>query len=102
MEYVYAALLLNSTGAEVNEENVEKVMKATGKEPEKAQIKALMASLEGVDIEEAVKKQAAAPAAAPAAPTTEQPAEEKEEEAEEEEEEVSEEEAASGLGSLFD
>ncbi len=100
MEYVYAVLLLNSTGAEVNEENVEKVMKATGKEADKARIKALIASLEGVNIEEAIQKQAAV-ATAPAAPAA--PAEQKaEEEEEEEEEEVSEEEAASGLGSLFD
>ncbi len=103
MEYVYAALLLNSADREINEDNVEEVMEAAGIEADESRIKALVASLEEVDIEEAVKKQAA-----PAQPqtTAEQPSEEEESEEEaeeeEEEEEASEEEAAEGLGSLFE
>jgi large subunit ribosomal protein L12 len=98
MEYIYAAMLLHTTGQEINEGNVTKVLEAAGAEVDDARVKALIAALEDVDIEEAMEKTAvaAAPAAAPAA------AEEKpEEEEEEEEEEEKEEEAAAGLGALF-
>jgi len=98
MEYVYAALLLNATGKEVKEDTVKGVIAATGAKPDDAKIKALVASLEGVNIEEAISKAAvtAAPAAAPA-----QAGEAPKEEKKEEEPEVSEEEAASGLSALF-
>lgn len=100
MEYIYSALLLNSAGKEVNEENVTAVLKAAGTEADPARVKALTASLEGVDIKEAIKNASvAAPAAA--APAAGEAKEEKEEEKEEEEEGVSEEEAAEGLGALF-
>ena len=99
MEYVYAAMLLHTTSQEINEGNVTKILEAAGAEVDEARVKALIAALEDVDIEEAMEKTAvaaAAPAAAPAA------AEEKpEEEEEEEEEEEKEEEAAAGLGALF-
>ena len=100
MEYVYAALLLNATGKEVKEDTVKSVIAATGAKPDDAKIKALVASLEGVNIEEAISKAAvtAAPAA-PAAQAGEAPKAEKKEEAAEPE--VSEEEAASGLSALF-
>ena len=98
-------MLLHSAGKEINEENLKKVLTAAGVKVDDARVKALTASLEGVDIEEAIKSAAAAPvaAAAPAA-EAEKPAEEKKEEKkkkEEEEEQVSEEEAAAGLGALF-
>ena len=104
MEYIYSALLLHSAGKEINEENVKKILKAAGVTVDEARVKALVASLEGVNIEEAIKS-AALPAAAPAQPAA-QPAEEKKEEKKEEEkkekeEEVSEEEAAAGLSALF-
>jgi len=106
MEYVYGALLLHSAGQEVNETNLKKVIKATGAKVDDMRIKALVASLEGVDIDEAIK--ATAPAmAAPAPVTTEAPtapdapAGEKKEKKKPEEEEKAEEEAASGLASLF-
>jgi len=101
MEYVYTAMLLHSAGTEVNAKSVEKVLKAAGVKAEKSRAEALVASLEGVDIEEAMATAAvAAPAAAaPAVASSEEaPAEA---EAEEEEEEVSEEDAVSGLGALF-
>lgn len=104
MEYVYAAMLLHSAGQEISDDNVEKVLKAAGVEADKARIKALTASLSGVDIDDAISKAAiAAPAAAPAAASATAPAEEMKEEKKEEEEEesVSEEEAAAGLGALF-
>jgi len=103
MEYVYSAMLLHSAGKEITEENVTKILTAAGVDVDDARVKALIASLDGVDIEEAIKS-AAVPVAAAAAPAAGgAPAEEKKEEAEEEEEEeVSEEEAAAGLGALFD
>lgn len=100
MEYVYAALLLNAAEKDINEENVTAVLSAAGVEVDDARVKALIASLEDVDIEEAIATAAvAAPAAAAAAP-----AEEEAEEApaeEEDDEEEAEAAAAAGLGALF-
>jgi len=100
MEYIYAAMLLHTTGQEINEGNVTKVLEAAGADVDDARVKALIAALEDVDIEEAMEKTAvaAAPAASAAAPAAE---EKPEEEEEEEEEEEKEEEAAAGLGALF-
>jgi len=108
MEYIYSAMLLHSAGKKVTDENVKKVLTAAGVKADEARIKALTASLEGVDIEEAIKT-AAVPvaAAAPVQPAAsgETPAkgkgEDKKKEKKKEEEEVSEEEAAAGLGALF-
>ncbi len=99
MEYVYAALLLNSAGKEVSEDAVTKVLTAAGIKPDASRVKALIAALDGVDIKEAISK--AAPVAA--APVATAPAGEakKEEKEEEKEETVSEEAAAAGLGALF-
>ncbi len=64
MEYVYAALILNETGEEINEDNVTSVLEAAGVDVEESRVKALVAALEDVDIEEAIDTAAAAPAAA--------------------------------------
>ncbi len=96
MELIYAAILLHKAGKEINEENIKKVLESVGIQKTEAEIKALVAALDGVDIEEAIK-QAVMPTAAPAG-TTEK-AEVKEEPKEEKEEETKE--AAAGLGSLF-
>lgn len=66
MEYVYAALLLHKLQKDVSEENISSVVKASGAEVNGAQVKALVAALADVDIEEAVK---AAPVAVAAAAT---------------------------------
>lgn len=95
MEYVYAALLLNAAEKEINEENVAAILSAAGIDADDARVKALIASLEDVDIEEAIAT--AAVAAAPAAAAEEEEAEEEEEDEEEAEEEA----AAAGLGALF-
>ena len=63
MEYVYAALILNETGEEINEDNVTDVLEAAGVDVEESRVKALVAALEDVDIEEAIETAAAAPAA---------------------------------------
>ncbi len=63
MEYVYAALILNETGAEINENNLTDVLEAAGVDVEESRVKALVAALEDVDIDEAVEQAAAVPAA---------------------------------------
>lgn len=102
MEYIYSAMTLHSAGKEITEDAVAKVLKAAGVAPDESRIKALTASLEGVNIDEAMKTAIAAPvvAAAPAAGGA--PAGEPAKKAEKKEEKaVSEEEAAAGLGALF-
>lgn len=101
MNYVYSALLLHSAGKPVNEENVKKVVEAAGEQPDEAKVKALVAALDGVNIDEVISK-AAMPVAVAAAPTTTPAAEAKKEEGPTEEDlEKKAEEAASGLASLF-
>ncbi|EMA45189.1 50S ribosomal protein P1 [Halococcus saccharolyticus] len=62
MEYVYAALILNETDEEINEDNLTDVLDAAGADVEESRVKALVAALEDVDIEEAVDQAAAVPA----------------------------------------
>lgn len=101
MEYVYAAMLLHKAGKPVDEENVTKVLKAVGINADQARVKALVAALSEVDIDEAIKSSPAfmpaAAAAATPAPAEEKPTEEEKEEEEEEKEEA----ALEGLGALF-
>ncbi len=63
MEYVYAALILNESGEEINEENLTSVLESAGVDVEQSRVKALVAALEDVDIEEAVEEATAVPAA---------------------------------------
>lgn len=104
MEYVYAALVLNATGKEVTEEGVTNVLSAAGATVNEARAKALIAALEGINIDEAISKAAftGAPAvAAPAASVKEEPEEAKVEEDKEKEKEEEEETGMEGLGALF-
>jgi large subunit ribosomal protein L12 len=103
MEYIYSAMLLHSAGQKITEEHVKKVLTAAGVKPDEGRIKALVASLDGVNIDEAIKTAAVPVAAAPAAPTGAKTEEKKEEKKEKEKkkEDVSEEEAAAGLSALF-
>lgn len=72
MEYVYAALLLHKLQKEVNEANISSVVKASGASVNDAQVKALVAALADVNIDEAIKAApVAVAAAAPAAPAGE-------------------------------
>jgi len=93
MEYVYSALLLHSAKQPITEEGVKKLLNSAGVAVDEAKIKALIASLEGVNIDEAIKQ--AVVAAAPVA------AGEKKEEKKPEEEGKKAEEAAAGLSALF-
>jgi large subunit ribosomal protein L12 len=102
MEYVYAALLLHKLKQNITEDSVKNVVQAAGVTPDDVRVKALVAALSEVQIDEALKAApvavataaAAAPAgaAAPAAGGEEAPAKE---------EEKKEEEALEGLSSLF-
>ncbi len=94
MEYVYAALLLHKLGQEVNEDNLKKVISATGADVDESKVKVLVTSLKDVDIDEKLANASVA-AAAPAAAA---PAEAAKEEEKKEEPKA---EAAEGLASLF-
>jgi len=99
MNLVYGALLLHSAGKPINEETMKKLADAAGEKIEEVQIKALVAALEGVNIDNAISKAAMPVATAtPAAPAAEA---EKKEEVDEKEKEKKAEEAAEGLGALF-
>ncbi len=114
MEYVYAALILNESGEEINEENLTNVLDAAGVDVEESRVKALVAALEDVDIDEAVEQAAAVPAGGAAAggaaaeggadeESADEEGGEEEEEAAEDEGDDDEDEDASGegLGELF-
>ncbi len=103
MEYIYGALLLHSAGKKINEADLKKVLEAAGVSVETARVKAVVTSLDGVNIEEAMKTAIAAPAAAaPAAPAGgDAPAKVEKKEEPEEEPGATEEEAMAGLGALF-
>ncbi len=90
MEYIYGALLLHKLGQPVTEEALKKVVNATGIQADEVKVKALIASLQGIDIAAELanaSSMAAAPAVAPAAKE------------EKKEEKVSE--SAAGLSALF-
>ena len=99
MEYMYAAMLLHSTGKEIDETSLGNILNAAGVSPDTVRVKALVAALAEVDIEEALKAPvltaAAAPVAAPAAQEEEEKEQPKEEEKTEEEEDLQ------GLSALF-
>jgi len=104
MEYVYGALLLNAAGKPIDEKSLTGVLTAAGVQPDAARVKALIASLDGVNLAEVLAKAEtfAAPAPAAAAPSEKKEGKgEKKEEEKKEEKGVSEEEAAEGLSALF-
>jgi large subunit ribosomal protein L12 len=100
MKYVYSALLLHSWGQPVTEENVKKVVSAVGGQVEESQVKALVAALSEVNIDEALKS-ASSMMMAPAAPAAAPAESKKKEEKPAEDEKKKEEEALAGLGALF-
>ena len=112
MEYVYAALILNETDEEINEDNITGVLDAAGVDVEESRVKALVAALEDVDIEEAVSEAAAVPAGGAAGGAAAGAADDDDEADEEEEADVpdttedddddeDEEASGEGLGNLF-
>ncbi len=102
MEYVYAAMMLHSTEKKIDEKSVTAVLKAAGTKADSARVKALVTSLDDIDIGEAMSAAIAAPvAAAPAAAGGGGDAAPAAEEAPAEEEEEEEDTSFEGLGSLF-
>jgi large subunit ribosomal protein L12 len=104
MENIYAAMLLHKAGKEINEETVTAVLTAAGLKVDAVQVKALVASLSEVNIDEAIKAAPTMMTAAPVVAAAEQkPAaaapEDKKKKAEEEK--AKEEAALEGLGALF-
>ena len=99
MEYIYAAMLLHKAGGKVDEASVKKVLDAARVKVDETRVKALVAALDGVNIDQAIEKAAAPVAvAAPAAAST---GGEKKKEEKKEEKKVDETAAAAGLGALF-
>ena len=102
MEYVYAAMLLHKAGKEINEKSMSELLTAAGVKADSVRVKALVASLAEVDIDEAIKTAPAMMAAAPAPAAPEAAKKEEKSEEEKEKDESKKEEAAmEGLGSLF-
>jgi len=100
MEYVYAALLLHSAGGKITEDGVKKVLTAAGVKTDEPRVKALVAALSEIKIDDALKATQAMPvAAAPAAAAPAEGKKDKKEGAEDEKKKG--EEALAGLGALF-
>ncbi|MEA1907174.1 MAG: 50S ribosomal protein P1 [Euryarchaeota archaeon] len=109
MEYIYAALILHNAEKDVTEQGISSILDAAGVDVDESRIKALVAALDGVDIESAIAQAAVAPVAATAAPAggaadaapAAEAAPAEEEAAEEENKEEEEEAGMAGLGALF-
>jgi len=108
MEYVHAAILLHKAGKQISEESVTQVLSAAGITADPIRVKALIASLAEVNIDEALKQAttfapaaAAAPSAAPAQGESKPAAAGEEKKKKEEEDKKKEEAAIEGLGALF-
>ena len=101
MEYIYAALLLHRFKKEINEQNIKKIVEATGETPDEVKIKALISALSEVNIDEALKSATFTPTTTQPTSTTTTPETAKEKEKEKPAEEKKEEEALAGLSSLF-
>lgn len=102
MEYIYAAMLIHKAGHKIEESSVKKVLEAAGIKVDEARVKALVAALEGVNIEEAIEKASMPVIQAAPATATESKAEHKADDKKKAAEESKKtEEAAAGLGALF-
>jgi len=102
MEYVYAAMILHKAGKKVDEASMDAVLKAAGVTVDSARIKATVAALSGVDIDDVIKNAVmAVPASAPAGASEGGEAKAEAKAEPEEDKGKTEEEAAAGLGALF-
>ena len=94
-ELTYAALLLHSARKPITEENLKAVIAPSGAQIPDERLKTFVASIETINIEEAISKAVAMPSVV-AAPVAEKKEEKKEEDVEKKAEE-----AAAGLAGLF-
>jgi large subunit ribosomal protein L12 len=99
MESVYAALILHSASKKINESAIEKILDAAGVKADKNQLKALVAGLEGKNLDDIIASAAATPVAVSAAPAAE--VKEDKPKKEKKKEEKKEEEEPTGIGALF-
>ncbi|MFX1562281.1 MAG: 50S ribosomal protein P1 [Promethearchaeota archaeon] len=98
MEYIYSAMLLHKAGKKITAPALTKLLEAAGITPDAGRVKALVATLKDIDIDEAIR---AVPVAAAAAPAATAPTEEKPKEKEKPKEEEEKPEEVTGLGALF-
>ena len=96
MELIYSALLLHSAKQPINEENLTKILQASGVTVDAAKVKATVAALDGVNIDDAISKAAMPVASAPAEAGAAKKEEKKEEDTEKKAEQ-----AVEGLAGLF-
>uniref|UniRef100_A0A7C4BB77 Large ribosomal subunit protein P1 n=1 Tax=Ignisphaera aggregans TaxID=334771 RepID=A0A7C4BB77_9CREN len=110
MEYIYAVLLLHTAKKDISEDSLRRVLEAAGVAVDDVRLKALVAAVKEINIDDVLKSSFAMPVAPVSAPITTattaqqqatQKAEEKKEEEEEKKEGVSEEQLAEGLAALF-
>ena len=94
MEYVYAALLLHKLGKQINEENINKILQASGASIEESKVKSLIVSLKDIDIDKELEN---ATVVGPAVGTSTNLVKEEIVEEKEEKKEA----AAEGLSALF-
>jgi large subunit ribosomal protein L12 len=107
MEYIYAVLLLHSAKKDISESNIKKILEAAGIAVDDVRLKALVAAIKELNIDDILKSSFAMPVASttssvsatPSQPQQVSKPEEKEEE--EKKEGISEEQLAEGLASLF-
>jgi large subunit ribosomal protein L12 len=90
---VYGALMLHKAGQEITEASLKKVVQSAGTNVDEGKIKALVAALEGKNIDELIQQ--AAIVSAPKATTEEKKEDKKEDDSKKAEE------ASAGLSSLF-
>jgi len=98
LEYIYAVWLLHEAKKEINADNIKKVLTSVGIEPNDAMVNAVLASLQGVDLDK-IKEESLS--VAPVQVTPQQVEQKKEEKQEKKVEEKKEEQALEGLSSLF-
>ena len=102
MIYLYSALLLHKAGKEINEANLKRVVESAGAKADDGRVKALVAALHGVNIDEVIKQASMAQVAVQAAPAVQSGEKPKVKEGPSEADKKAEEEKASaGLSSLF-
>lgn len=80
MEYIYATLTLNELGEELNQENITAVLEAAGSDVIESRVKAIVAALEDVDLDDIGTEAGIPPAPTPDAVVDAEPSTPDEEE----------------------
>lgn len=106
MEYIYAVLLLHSAKKDISEGNIRKILEAAGIAVDDIRLKALVAAVKELNIDDVLKSSLAMPVTPTAtvatpAPTQQQQQVSETKEEEEKKEGISEEQLAEGLTALF-